>query len=81
MTIYDQHSLNMAFQKKQLVLANIAIFDHEASRGLHMRFWRQHAFESKMSNFSFQKKHFLQGEAQNQYRKNAFNVTHSDSER
>ena len=36
MTIYDQHSLNMAFQKRPLVLAHIAIFDHEASRGPHM---------------------------------------------
>ena len=34
--IYVQHDLNMAVQKMQLVLANIAIFDHEASRGPHM---------------------------------------------
>ena len=34
---------------------NIAIFDHEASRGPHMSSRRQHACESKMSNLSFQK--------------------------
>ena len=55
MATYGQHSLNMAFQKKPLVLANIAIFDHEASRGPHMSSWHQHACESKMSNLSFQK--------------------------
>ena len=52
---YGQYGSNMAFRKKPLVLANIAIFDQEASRGPHMSSWRQHACESKMSNLSFQK--------------------------
>ena len=52
------NGLNMAFQKKALVLPNIAIVDHEASRGPHMSYWRQHAYESKMSKFAFRKNTF-----------------------
>ena len=33
---FEKIAVNMANQKKTLVLANVAMFDHEASRGPHM---------------------------------------------
>ena len=46
---YAQHSLNMASQKKQLVLDNIDNFALEASMRPHMNCWRQHVCETKIS--------------------------------
>ena len=52
---YVQHGLNTAFQKKPLVLANIAIFDHEASRGPHMSSRVEMRVSQKFINLSIQK--------------------------
>ena len=49
MTTYAQHSLNMASQKKPLVLANIDNFALEASIRPHMNRWRQHVCAAKIN--------------------------------
>ena len=48
-TTYAQHSLNMASQKKPLVLANIDNFAIEPSMRPHKNRWRQHVCEAKIS--------------------------------